>query len=51
MVAAVTGVFLHGGAGDEAASRLGDAGVLASDLLPLIPLVIRELRPFVSKSK
>ncbi|HXA43548.1 MAG TPA: NAD(P)H-hydrate dehydratase [Candidatus Solibacter sp.] len=51
MVAAVTGVFLHGAAGDEAASRLGDAGVLASDLLPLIPLVIRELRPFVGKSQ
>ncbi len=51
MVAAVTGVFLHGGAGDEAAARLGDAGVLASDLLPLIPLIIRELRPLVTRSK
>jgi hydroxyethylthiazole kinase-like uncharacterized protein yjeF len=46
--AAVTGVFLHGAAGDEAASRMGDAGVLASDLLPLIPIVIRGLRPFLA---
>ncbi len=50
-VAAVTGVFLHGAAGDEASSRMGDAGVLASDLLPLIPLVIRRLRPFVERSE
>jgi hydroxyethylthiazole kinase-like uncharacterized protein yjeF len=49
-VAAVTGVFLHGAAGDEASSRMGDAGVLASDLLPLIPQVIRGLKPFVERS-
>jgi NAD(P)H-hydrate epimerase len=47
--AAVTGVFIHGAAGDEAASRMGEAGVLASDLLPLIPIVIRRLRPFVER--
>jgi NAD(P)H-hydrate epimerase len=42
--AAVTGVFLHGAAGEEAAARMGDAGVLATDLLPLIPVVARRLR-------
>jgi NAD(P)H-hydrate epimerase len=42
--AAVTGVFLHGEAGQEASSRLGEAGVLASDLLPLLPVVMRRLR-------
>jgi len=47
--AAVTGVFLHGATGDEASSRMGEAGVLASDLLPLIPIVMRRLRPFVQR--
>ena len=42
--AAVTGVLLHGAAGEEAAARMGDTGVLASDLLPLLPVVIRRLR-------
>ncbi len=35
--AAVLGVFLHGLAGDRLAGRLGDAGLLASDLLREIP--------------
>lgn len=47
--AAVTGVFLHGAAGDEASARLGDAGVLASDLLPLIPVTIRDLKPLLRR--
>jgi hydroxyethylthiazole kinase-like uncharacterized protein yjeF len=42
--AAVTGVFLHGAAAEEASARMGNTGVLASDLLPLIPNVIRRLR-------
>jgi NAD(P)H-hydrate epimerase len=46
--AAVTGVFLHGAAGEELASRMGDAGTLASDLLPLLPVVIRRLRPMLA---
>ena len=48
--AAVTGVFLHGAAGDEASARLGDAGVLASDLLPLIPVTIRDLKPLLRRA-
>jgi hydroxyethylthiazole kinase-like uncharacterized protein yjeF len=42
--AAVSGVYVHGAAGEEAAANLGDTGVLASDLLPLIPRVIRRSR-------
>jgi len=49
--AAVTGVFLHGAAGDEASARMGDAGVLASDLLPLIPLTIRDLKPLLGQAR
>ncbi|MGI8608601.1 MAG: NAD(P)H-hydrate dehydratase, partial [Candidatus Dormibacteria bacterium] len=48
--AAVTGVFLHGAAGDEAVARMGDAGVLASDLLPLIPVTIRDLKPLLQRA-
>ena len=49
--AAVTGVFLHGATGDEAAARMGDAGVLASDLLPLIPITIRDLKPLLRRAR
>ena len=49
--AAVTGVFLHGSAGDEAVARTGDAGVLASDLLPLIPITIRDLKPLLRRAR
>jgi NAD(P)H-hydrate epimerase len=48
--AAVTGVFLHGAAGEEAGARMGDAGVLASDLLPLIPITIRDLKPLLRRA-
>jgi hydroxyethylthiazole kinase-like uncharacterized protein yjeF len=49
--AAVTGVFLHGATGDEASARMGDAGVLASDLLPLIPVTIRDLKPLLRRAR
>jgi hydroxyethylthiazole kinase-like uncharacterized protein yjeF len=42
--AAVCGVFLHSEAGILAASSIGNAGVLASDLLPLIPRVMKDFR-------
>jgi hydroxyethylthiazole kinase-like uncharacterized protein yjeF len=42
--AASLGVFLHGEAGGMASSQLGDTGLLASDLLPLLPLVIKRLK-------
>ena len=36
--AAACGVYLHGAAGEQARQAMGDAGVLAGDLLPLLPL-------------
>ncbi len=42
--AAAAGVFLHGEAGEMVRSRLGDAGMIASDLLPVLPLVIKQLK-------
>lgn len=38
------GVHLHGRAGDLWVERNGDAGLLATDLLTLVPEVLRELR-------
>ena len=42
--AAVLGVYLHGLAGERVCDRLGDTGMVASDLLPELPLTIKELR-------
>jgi hydroxyethylthiazole kinase-like uncharacterized protein yjeF len=42
--AAVTGVYVHAEAGRRIASRLGDSGLLASDLLLEVPLVMQLLR-------
>ena len=42
--AAVSGVYVHAAAGHRISQRLGDAGLLASDLLPEIPLVMHVLR-------
>src|SRR5467141_1972174 len=42
--AAVTGVYVHAAAGRRISQRIGDAGLLASDLLPEIPLVMHTLR-------
>ncbi|HEV2953029.1 MAG TPA: NAD(P)H-hydrate dehydratase [Candidatus Dormibacteraeota bacterium] len=42
--AAVTAVYVHAATGRRLAERIGDAGVLASDLLPEIPVVISALR-------
>ena len=42
--AAVTGVFAHAAAGRRVASRLGDSGLLATDLLLEIPVVMGQLR-------
>ena len=43
-VAASCGVYLHGEAGRQVVSRLGNAGLAASDLLPEIPAAIRRVR-------
>jgi len=42
--AAVCGVYLHGKAGEMVKAELGDAGMLATDLLPRLPLVIKQLK-------
>ena len=42
--AASLGVYLHGLAGESVRDRLGDTGMIASDLLPALPRTIRDLR-------
>ncbi|MFV9505580.1 MAG: NAD(P)H-hydrate dehydratase [Oscillochloridaceae bacterium umkhey_bin13] len=42
--AAVLGVYLHGAAGARVRETLGEAGTLASDLLPELPRAIKALR-------
>ena len=42
--AAVLGVYLHAAAGEMVKDELGDAGMLASDLLPALPRTIKELK-------
>jgi len=42
--AAALGVYLHGEAGEMVRARLGDAGMIATDLLPELPQVIKQLK-------
>jgi NAD(P)H-hydrate epimerase len=42
--AAMLGVYAHGAAGEMATAALGNTGTVAGDLLPLLPIVLRELR-------
>ncbi|HJT23934.1 MAG TPA: NAD(P)H-hydrate dehydratase, partial [bacterium] len=42
--AATAGVYLHGLAGERASRRLGPDGLLAGDLLPLLPRLLRQLK-------
>jgi ADP-dependent NAD(P)H-hydrate dehydratase / NAD(P)H-hydrate epimerase len=42
--AASCGVYLHGLAANMVKSELGDSGMLASDLLPMLPRAIRHLK-------
>lgn len=42
--AAIAGVYLHGLAGEKASQRLGLDGLLAGDLLPLLPRLLRQVR-------
>ncbi len=42
--AACCGVYLHGLAGEMLAENLGDAGMLASDLLPVLPLATAHIQ-------
>jgi hydroxyethylthiazole kinase-like uncharacterized protein yjeF len=49
--AARLGVYLHGVAGDMARERLGDAGLLASDLPDLIPLARKRLAAIAERDR
>ncbi len=49
--AACLGVHVHGVAGEHVRERLGDAGLLASDLMPEVPRVRRELQRHRSASE
>ena len=42
--ASVLGVYLHAAAGELVKGEFGDAGMLATDLLPALPRVIKELK-------
>ncbi|MCH7608584.1 MAG: NAD(P)H-hydrate dehydratase, partial [Chloroflexi bacterium] len=42
--AAVAGVYVHAAAGEAIREETGDAGLLASDLLSRVPVVLKELR-------
>jgi hydroxyethylthiazole kinase-like uncharacterized protein yjeF len=42
--AAACGVYLHAEAGEMARVKLGDAGMIASDLLPELPQVIKRIK-------
>jgi NAD(P)H-hydrate epimerase len=46
--AASCGVFVHGEAGECVKKKLGDTGMIASDLLPELPLVINGIKQGVS---
>lgn len=42
--AASVGVYIHALAGEILKEKFGDAGALASDLLPILPIVIKQLK-------
>ena len=42
--AASLGVYLHGEVGEKISAELGDTGMIASDLLPALPVVIKQLK-------
>ena len=50
MEAAMLGVYIHGLAGDMAAKDLGEAGMLAGDVIHHLPGAIRRLRGWVKKT-
>jgi NAD(P)H-hydrate epimerase len=42
--AASLGVYLHGEAGEKVKNDLGDTGMIASDLLPALPVIIKQIK-------
>jgi len=49
--AARLGVYLHGAAGESVRDRIGDAGLLASDLPDAVPIVRKRLASLAERSK
>lgn len=49
--AARLGVYLHGAAGENLRDRLGDAGLLASDLPDIVPSIRKRLAGLAERSK
>ncbi len=45
--AATCGVYIHAMAGELVKAEIGDTGMLAGDLLPTLPLVIKELKEMI----
>ena len=43
-LAAAAAVYLHGQAGELAAKRIGERGVVASDVIKIIPEVLHDAR-------
>ena len=41
---AALGVYLHGKAGEQVREEIGDTGMVASDLLPVLPRIIKNMR-------
>ena len=42
--AAAIGAFIHGAAGEMVTNAIGNTGIIASDLLPMLPQTIRAIR-------
>jgi len=42
--AAALGVYLHSEAGEIVKAKLGDTGMIATDLLPVLPQTIKQLK-------
>jgi hydroxyethylthiazole kinase-like uncharacterized protein yjeF len=42
--AASLGVYLHGAAGEMVKNEIGDTGMIASDLLPVLPAIIKQIK-------
>ena len=41
--AACVGVFVHGAVGDRVRTQIGATGMLAGDMLPVIPTIINDI--------
>ncbi len=46
--AAVAGVYLHGRAGEMVVERIGNTGMIAGDLLPVLPIAIKQIKELQS---